>query len=142
MNGRLWKEGARLGSLHHVEMNVSDLARSAALWGWLLSELGWAPYQEWDRGRSWKLGGTYLVFVQTAARHLTAPYHRGRVGLNHVALFAASRAQVDELTAAVRARGLPILYEDRHPFAGGPNHYALFFEDPDRIKVEIVAPEG
>lgn len=30
-------------------------------------------------------------------------------------------------------------YEDRHPYAGGPDYYAVFFEDPDRMKVEIVA---
>lgn len=24
-------------------------------------------------------------------------------------------------------------------YAGGPDYYALFFEDPDRIKVELVA---
>jgi hypothetical protein len=29
----------------------------------------------------------------------------------------------------------------RSPFAGGASHYAVFFEDPDRIKVEVVAPK-
>ena len=56
-------------------------------------------------------------------------------------IHAASRAQVDELTAEVRARGLTILYGDRHPYAGGPEYYALFSEDPDWSKVELVASE-
>jgi len=30
-----------------------------------------------------------------------------------------------------------ILYADRHPHAGGPDSYAVFFEDPERIKVEL-----
>jgi catechol 2,3-dioxygenase-like lactoylglutathione lyase family enzyme len=34
---------------------------------------------------------------------------------------------------------MTILYQDRHPHAGGENYYAVFFEDPDRIKVELVA---
>jgi catechol 2,3-dioxygenase-like lactoylglutathione lyase family enzyme len=80
--------------------------------------------------------------VQTEPRHLAPPYHRCHVGLNHLAFHAASRAQVDELTAALRQRGVPILYADRHPYAGGPGYYAVFFEDPDRIKVEVVAPSG
>lgn len=50
------------------------------------------------------------------------------------------RNQVDTVTAAVRERGGRVHYEDRHPHAGGSDHYALFFEDPDRIKVELVAP--
>ena len=44
----------------------------------------------------------------------------------------------DELTEKLRRRGITILYEDRHPFAGGSDYYAVFFEDPDRIKVEVV----
>jgi catechol 2,3-dioxygenase-like lactoylglutathione lyase family enzyme len=128
------------GALDHVEIYVADLARTAAFWGWLLGELGWEPYQAWDSGRSWRLGTTYVVFVQAAARHLDPPYHRCRVGLNHLAFRAGSRAQVDAIAAALERRGATILYRDRHPHAGGPGHYALFFEDPDRIKVEIVAP--
>ena len=129
-----------MNGLHHVELYVSSLARSTEFWEWFLSELGFASFQEWDAGRSWRLNDTYLVFVQTLDRHLDVPYHRGRVGLNHLAFWAESRDQVNALTEQVRARGLRILYEDRHPFAGGPDHYALYFEDPDRIKVEVIAP--
>jgi catechol 2,3-dioxygenase-like lactoylglutathione lyase family enzyme len=129
-----------LDGLHHLEINVSNLTRSTEFWGWFLTELGYVPYQEWDAGRSWRLHDTYLVFVQTRDRHLAVPYHRGRVGLNHLAFWARSRDQVDGFTEHVRARGLQVLYEDRHPFAGGPDHYALYFEDPDRIKVEVIAP--
>ncbi|TWM56020.1 hypothetical protein CHCC14814_2001 [Bacillus paralicheniformis] len=44
------------------------------------------------------------------------------------------------MTMKLRERGCRILYEDRHPFAGGSGHYALYTEDPDRIKVELAAP--
>lgn len=127
------------GLLHHVELNVSDLKQSIDFWGWLLEELGYRPFQEWESGRSWKIDNTYLVFVQTEARFLDASYHRSRVGLNHLAFHAESRQHVDSLTETLKSKGIPILYEDRHPFAGGKNHYAVFFEDPDRMKVEIVA---
>ncbi len=62
-------------------------------------------------------------------------------GLNHLAFHAASRAQVDDVTVKLKARGVPILYADRHPYAGGPDYYAVFFEDPDRMKVEVTAAE-
>ena len=80
--------------------------------------------------------------MQARDRYLDVPYHRCRVGLNHLAFHAESRAQVDRLTDEVRARGLTVLYGDRHPYAGGNDHYALYFEDPDRIKVELVAPHS
>ena len=129
------------GMLHHVELYVSDLARSRAFWGWFLGSLGYREYQSWPEGVSYRLGATYIVFVQTSAGHLHPPYHRRKAGLNHLAFHARSREQVDEMTRRLRERGVPILYEDRHPRAGGPDSYAVFFEDPDRIKVEFVAPE-
>jgi hypothetical protein len=43
------------------------------------------------------------------------------------------------MTCELRERGVTILYEDRHPYAGGDDYYAVFFEDPDRMKVEITA---
>lgn len=126
--------------LHHVEIYVSDLAKSRAFWEWLLcGELGYFVYQEWPKGVSFKHGETYIVFVQTEEKHLDAGYHRCRTGLNHLAFQAKSKSQIDDLTAKLRERDVTILYADKHPHAGGPDSYAVFFEDPDRIKVEVVA---
>ena len=126
--------------LHHLEMNVSDLERSIRFWDWFLKELGYEVFQKWERGMSWKHGETYLVFVQAEERFLDVPYHRCRVGLNHLAFHAKSKEQVLEMTKKLKSKGVPILYENRHPYAGGKNHVAVYFEDPDRIKVELVAP--
>lgn len=127
--------------IHHIELYVSNLKKSTEFWGWLLEELGYELFQEWESGRSWKYGETYLVFVQTEEPYLDVPYHRKRTGLNHLAFHADSRKHVDELTEMLRGRGVTILYEDKHPFAGGEDYYAVFMEDPDRMKVEIVAPD-
>lgn len=126
--------------IHHVEINVSNLGKTIEFWDWFLTELNYQQYQKWEKGISWKLDHTYLVFVQTEDRYLHAGYHRSQIGLNHLAFHAQSRKQVDEMTKKLKEKGVPILYLDRHPFAGGENYYALFFEDPDRIKVELVAP--
>ncbi|MFJ7935487.1 VOC family protein [Sporosarcina sp. NPDC096371] len=128
------------GLIHHIELYVSDLARTIDFWGWLLEELGYNLFQKWDSGQSWKLGETYIVFVQAEDRFLDVSYHRCRVGLNHLAFHASSRQHVDELTNKLTEKGIPILYTEKHPFAGGPEHYAVYFEDPDRMKVELVAP--
>ncbi|MEH7443886.1 VOC family protein [Bacillus sp. JJ1122] len=126
--------------LHHIEMNVSDLSKTTKFWEWFLSELNYKKFQKWDRGISWKFENTYLVFVQTEERFLEAGYHRSQIGLNHLAFHAQSRDKVDDITRKLKNMGIPILYMDKHPFAGGADHYAVFFEDPDRIKVELVAP--
>jgi catechol 2,3-dioxygenase-like lactoylglutathione lyase family enzyme len=45
---------------------------------------------------------------------------------------------LNEFTQKLKERDISILYEEKHPFWGGKEHYAVFFEDPDRIKVELV----
>lgn len=126
--------------LHHVEINVSNLEQSIAFWEWLLLELGYTPYQRWLQGISWKHEQTYIVFVQTEEQYAEATYHRKQIGLNHLAFYAQSREHVDDLAQKMKARGVTILYPERYPYAGGEGHYALYAEDPDRIKVEVVAP--
>jgi catechol 2,3-dioxygenase-like lactoylglutathione lyase family enzyme len=126
--------------LHHVEIYVSNLSKSVEFWGWLLPELGYEQYQKWDSGISWKHQETYLVFVQAEERYLDVPYHRCRAGLNHLAFHGNSREHIDKITQALLDKGIQILYNDKHPYAGGKDYYAVFFEDPDRIKVELVAP--
>ncbi|MFK9090994.1 VOC family protein [Bacillus salipaludis] len=128
--------------LHHLEIYVSDLTKTIEFWDWFLTELGYETYQKWDSGISWKYGETYLVFVQTDERFLDIPYHRSRVGLNHLAFHAKTKEHVNQITAQLMEKGITILYQDKHPYAGGDLHYAVYFEDPDRIKVELVAPDN
>jgi catechol 2,3-dioxygenase-like lactoylglutathione lyase family enzyme len=131
-----------VGGLHHVEVNVSDLERSMAFWGWLLPALGYELYQEWEDGRSWRRGDAYLVFVQADQRYRNYGLHRKRPGLNHLAFWAESAQQVTELPARLAERGYRVLYTDRSADAiGAPSSYSVFFEDPDRIKVEVITPE-
>ncbi|MBD7965981.1 VOC family protein [Fictibacillus norfolkensis] len=126
--------------LHHIEMNVQNLRKTKEFYEWLLPELGYSLFQEWEKGFSYKMESSYLVFVQTDELYNDIPFHRKRSGLNHLAFWAKSRAQIEHLRVQLKKKNISFLYEDKFPFAGGKNHYALFFEDPDRLKIEIVAP--
>ncbi|MBX3142876.1 MAG: VOC family protein [Trueperaceae bacterium] len=128
--------------LHHIEIYVTDLERSIAFWTPFLAQLDYEA-DRWSGGMNYVKDDpaeTYLCFLPAPAEHASAGYHRKRVGLNHIAFKGRSREHVDEMTAWVRQAGYTVLYDDRHPYAGGRNYYALFCEDPDRIKVEVVAP--
>jgi catechol 2,3-dioxygenase-like lactoylglutathione lyase family enzyme len=126
------------GLLHHVELWVPDLARARAQWGWLLGRLGYEPFQDWDDGCSWRLGVTYPVVEQSPA--LTALDHdRLRPGLNHLAFHAGTRGTVDALVNEGPAHGWTLLFPDRHPHAGGPDHYAAYLANTDAFEVELVA---
>lgn len=128
--------------LHHIELNVSDLKAARKFYDMLFSLLGYSLYQEWTEGFSYRQHKTYIVFVQTEARFLEGGYHRKAAGLNHIAFHAASTLEVDEIAEKMRQSGVNILYQDRHPHAGGNGTYAVFMEDPDRLKIEITASES
>ena len=128
-----------MSSLHHLEIYVSNLKISHAFWSWFLNELGYEPYQSWNEGFSYKLDDFYLVFVQTEIEYLDKGYHRKRIGLNHLAFHAQSRSEVDRMAQLIQMKGMTLLYPERHPDKNDSDYYALFFEDPDRIKVELVS---
>lgn len=127
-----------VGALHHVEIWVPHLERARAEWGWLLSELGYGVFQQWEHGCSWKLGAMYIVVEHSPA--LTVSTHRRTVaGVNHLAFHAGNQANVDRLVVASAKSGWSAMLEDQYPYAGGPGHYAAYLENTDGYEVELVA---
>ena len=124
--------------LHHVELWVPDLTRAERSWGWLLTALGAEPFQRWEHGRSWRCGDVYLV-VEQSPDMIGGEHERRRPGLNHLALHVAA-GRLDELVAAAPSHGWRLLFPDRHPWAGGPDHRAAYLEDADGFEVELVEP--
>ncbi|TDV48972.1 GNAT family N-acetyltransferase [Actinophytocola oryzae] len=124
--------------VHHVELWVADLATAEKTFGWLFTELGWHEYQRWERGVSWRQGDNYVVVEDSPAR-AGDRHERLAPGINHLALHAGSRADVDRVTAAARDHGWQLMFADRHPHAGGPDHYAAYLENADGFEVELVA---
>jgi hypothetical protein len=119
---------ARSGALHHIELWVPDLGRAERSWGWLLTRLGAEPYQSWEHGRSWRWGkgtGSVYVVVEQSPAAVGHRHERRSPGLNHL--------------ADAPAHGWQLMFADRHPFAGGPDHRAAYLEDGDGYEVELVA---
>ena len=126
------------GAIHHIELWVPNLDKAIVSWGWLLTALGYRMFQDWPGGRSWQSGHAYIVVEQSPAR--TASRHdRCRPGLNHLAFHVSGREQVDHLAAEALLHGWRLMFEDQHPFAGGPQHYAAYLENSDGYEVELVA---
>jgi catechol 2,3-dioxygenase-like lactoylglutathione lyase family enzyme len=130
--------GAMRGPLHHVELWVPDLGRGIASIGWLLETLGYTKHQDWENGRSWILGPTYLVIERSPA--LTSDTHdRLHPGLNHLAFHTGTPGETDELVAEALQHGWTLLFPDRHPHAGGPGTHAGYLANDDGFEVELVA---
>ncbi len=65
------------------------------------------------------------------------PYDRYGVGIHHLAFVAESREQVDERATWLRERGVEI-ESGPEEYDYSPGYYAVFFYDPDGLKLEVV----
>lgn len=70
---------------------------------------------------------------------LPGGHDRTRAGLNHLAFHAGSQEEVEALAAEAGEHGFSLLFADRHPYAGGPQHYAAYLADEAGFEVELVA---
>lgn len=127
--------------LDHIDLVVSDLERSVAFYAELLRPLGFADRSEITGER-----GERVIY-------LDRPGHRGQiglrerqsdgapdryaVGLHHLAFTAPSRDVVDERAAWLTAGGHEI-ESGPAEYDYSPGYYAVFFKDPDGIKLELV----
>ena len=127
--------------LHHLEIWVRDLETGVQSFGWLFERLGWTLFQVWDNGRSWQApgDGPYIV-VERSPDLAWAQYDRKAPGLNHLALAVPERWMVDRIVSEAATYGWRLLFADRHPYAGGSQHYAAYLENDEGFEVEVVAP--
>jgi catechol 2,3-dioxygenase-like lactoylglutathione lyase family enzyme len=136
-----WVRGILLGmkaNLGHIGINVSNDAESFDFWKSLLE---FFEFQITPDGNHFDAsdGHTYLCVQVTEPGYEVPAFHRKRTGLNHLALRVASAEMVDEfVTAFLDPRGIAPLYGGAITPAGYPDgYYAVYFEDPDRLKVEV-----
>jgi glyoxylase I family protein len=134
----------RSTGVHHVDLVVSSIERSLPFYTELLGPLGYhgVVEVEGERGETiWYLWGPGTSIGLREAQSESEAYDRYRVGLHHLAFEADSRTQVDERAAWLRAVGAAFETEPME-YSYLPGYYAVFFYDPDGLKLEIVHVPG
>jgi len=130
----------RSGGVHHIDLVVSSIERSLPFYRELLGPLGWHGIGEveGERGETiWYLSGRETSIGLREAQSEGVSHDRYAVGLHHLAFEAGSRAVVDERADWLRATGAELESEPQE-YAYMPGYYAVFFYDPDGIKLEIL----
>jgi glyoxylase I family protein len=130
-------------ALHHVDLVVSSIERSLPFYRDLLAPLGFHRIGEveGERGETiWYLSGADCSLGLREAQS-EGPFDRYRVGLHHLALEAGSRGVVNERAEWLRTQGAEI-ESGPEEYSYVPGYYAVFFYDPDGIKLEIVHVPG
>lgn len=122
----------------HLDYNVSDLKKAVGFYDPLMEFLG---FSKEVGSREWALYGNgqmKLCLVQCEPAFAGTGFHRKRPGLNHIAFQAERREDVDRTAAFLKERGIPLLYDSPGQFHSEIEYYAVFFEDPFRLKLEVV----
>jgi glyoxylase I family protein len=130
----------RSSGIHHVDLVVSSIERSLPFYRELLAPLGFTRVGEveGERGETiWYIGGRGTSVGLREAQSESGEVDRYAVGLHHLALEVESRAVVDERAAWLRQRGAELESEPRE-YDYIPGYYAVFFYDPDGLKLELV----
>ena len=125
-------------TIGHLGINLSSV-NNLQFWKELLRYL---EFSITDEGRHFDAisENCYLCFNVTEEKYQQDGFHRKRTGLNHVALRVKDTEQVDAFVSGfLKPKGITPLYGGAKSYPEYANgYYAVFFEDMDRIKVEIV----
>lgn len=119
--------------IDHLSIRVGNYRKSKAFYSGLFKFLGFKVLDEYRDAMGWTNGKTRF-WIGAADVKGTARKHRtGDIGFHHYAFELRSRKDVDALQSFLRRHKVPIVdpadeyYED---------YYAVFFTDPDGLKLE------
>jgi glyoxylase I family protein len=124
-------------SADHVDLTVNDLERSIAFYEKVLGALGFrrVPHETYIAWANAHMG----IGLHAAAREERgAVFNRYRVGFHHLALRARRREDVDRFHRFLVEERITVLDPPAEYPGYGPDYYAVFFADPDGMKLELV----
>jgi catechol 2,3-dioxygenase-like lactoylglutathione lyase family enzyme len=129
-------------AVDHFDLVVSDFARSEAFYLELLAPLGWRKTgaitgERREHVQYYGRGETSFSLREAQSDAHPVPFDRYAVGVHHVAFGAPNREIVDERAQWLRDNGVEIESgpEEYPQYQRG--YYAVFFYDPDGIKLEL-----
>lgn len=132
------------GAVHHVDLTVADPVASRPFYEAVLGFMGYVVSDEHKYGfdmdardDSGALIGSIGV-LKARGDNASRAHVRYSPGLHHIAWNAASREDVDALYALLQRIGATVLDAPAEYPRYGPGYYAVFFADPDRLKLEFV----
>ncbi len=124
----------------HIGLSVTDLGRSIAFYQ---DVLGLELIQRSDEsGRIFAFLGAGGRLFLTLWQQSAAAFDAGRAGLHHLAFQVPTLDAVQAAEAKLRARGIAPRYDGVVPHREGAESAALFFADPDGIRLELYSPSG
>jgi catechol 2,3-dioxygenase-like lactoylglutathione lyase family enzyme len=129
------------GAVHHLALTVTDLKRSLDFYTNLL---GFQVLMELGPARV-LLGNNHTVLALTTAADPSRAiagdrFNENRVGLDHLSLSVASRAELERAIQVLDERG--VSHGEIKDLGEGLGICVLAFRDPDHIQLELTSPRA
>ena len=126
------------GWINHLNITVTDLAASTAFYDRILSLCDFRRIPDTASGEPlWRGDRTELCLMRAQPESMRA-HDRYSPGLHHLAFGAPTREDVDRVHRELVTLGVRILDPPAQYDEYGIGYYAVFFADPDGIKLELV----
>ena len=125
-----------LGSMNHLTLTVSNLVKSEQFYDQILKFMGYQQVHQDNQFIIWSLehAGEIVIFP---ANPDSNKHDRYSPGLHHFAFNANSREEVNNFYKLLLEMKATIL-DPPAEYDYSPGYYAVFFTDPDGIKLELV----
>jgi glyoxylase I family protein len=132
----------RSTGVFHVDLVVSDIDRALRFYRGVFGPLGWHGVHEvpGERGETIHYvhgPGSTIGLRQAPDGGATLPVDRYRVGMHHMCLEAATEEQLYAAAERIVALGGTISEGPRHFPEYREGYHAIYFFDPDGIKLEL-----
>ncbi len=127
------------GAINHIDLTVKDVERSAPFYDAILTFMGYERVADPLAGAEWNLiraGGLCSIGIKNARND--RDHDRYAAGLHHLAFNADTPADVDRFHAHLEEIGARTLDPPARYPEYAPDYYAVFFADPDGLKLEYV----
>jgi catechol 2,3-dioxygenase-like lactoylglutathione lyase family enzyme len=123
----------RVVGIDHISIRVSDMKASREFYGALFEFLRFKKPEDHGNAVGWSNGKTMFWIGKADAKGKTHKHRIGDVGFHHYAFELRNRKDVDELQAFLEKSGATIVDPADEYY---DNYYAVFFLDPDGLKLE------
>ena len=124
----------------HIGLNVSNLLNSKAFYQKVFDFK--TVHKSNEAGREFAFMGDGNHLFLTLWQQSDGRFADNRPGLHHLSFQVDSIQDVVAIEAKLREDGISIFYDGIVPHREGQNSAALFFEDPDGIRLEIYTNSG
>ena len=120
----------------HLKVSVSNFQGSKKFYEKIFKQLGWKEISSKEASAAWVSPDGFGFWIEQSERK-EPKYVFLSPGLHHFCFKAASKEKVDEFHKLLVSEEVKICNPPKHYPQYTDKYYAVFFFDPDGIKLEV-----